>query len=250
MSSLKIALQYSFQNKSIAEIRTEKDLPYRYIILGTLSMLAILFWVFQHTINLNALGLSETWHVPFLVVCLLYITIISFIFAAICGYFSGLVGVTATPGSAIVIAGLLLTATLLKLMPETSFSHSPAYLLEIAAIIILVGCVITGIAAIANDNIQDLKTGHLLGATPWKQQVMLLFGTLISAAIIPLLMQLLFSVYGIGDVLPRPGMDQTHALATPPAMMMATIASHYHFPWHYMLTGAIVIGIFIIINRY
>lgn len=250
MDSLKIATQRCLQKKTTVAIRTEKDLPLRFILIGTLAMAAVLFGVFQHTLNLNLLGLSQSWHLPFLLVCLFYTLVVSFIFAAICGYFSGLVGVTATPGSAIVIAGFLLTAMLLKLMPNAHFVGSSAYLLEVAATIILVGCVVTGIAAISNDNIQDLKTGHLLGATPWKQQVMLLFGTLISAAVIPFLMQLLFSVYGIGDVLPRAGMDPAHVLAAPPAMMMATIALHQQFPWQYMLLGAIVITLFIAINRY
>lgn len=232
------------------KLRTERDLPARYIIVGTLSMLVVLFFVFQHTLDLNLLGLSQVWHLPFLLTCIVYLVIISFIFAAICGYFSGLVGVTATPGSAIVIAGFLLTAVLLTAIPQANLIKTPDCLLETAAAIVLMGCVITGIAAISNDNIQDLKTGHLLGATPWKQQVMLLFGTIISAAVIPFLMQVLFSVYGIGDVLPRPGMDQTHTLSAPTAMMLAAIALHHDFPWQYMLAGVAIVALFVVINRY
>ncbi len=253
-NSLKIAFEnfspHHFFANSNKLLRTEKDLPTPYILIGVLSMLMLLFWVFAHTLNLNLLGISQHWHTPFLLLCLIYLAVVSFIFSAICGYFSGLVGVTATPGSAIVIAGLLLTALLLTTIQTVDLAKSSAYLAEVAAMIILAGCVITGTAAISNDNIQDLKTGHLLGATPWKQQMMLLFGTIIAAAVIPFVMQVLLNVYGIGDVLPRPGMDPTHTLSAPTSMMMATIALHHSFPWQYMLIGVLIIGVFIMINRY
>lgn len=230
--------------------RTERDLPTIYLIGGTVSLLCVLFFVFQYTLNLHLLGLSDSAQVPFLLGCLVYLVVVGFIFSAICGYFSGLVGVSATPGSAIVIGGFLLTAALLNLIPHAQVTKLASYHREAAATIILIGCVIMGIAAIANDNIQDLKTGHLLGATPWKQQIMLLFGTLIAAAIIPWLMQLLFSAYGIGDVLPRPGMDQTRTLAAPVSMMMSTIALHHQFPWEYLLIGVGLTAVFIVINRW
>jgi putative OPT family oligopeptide transporter len=232
---------------------TEKDIPLAYIVAGTFCMLLILFWTFQSSINLSVLGISTFWQTPFIITSLLYILLLGFIFSAICGYFSGLVGVSATPGSAIVIAGFLLTGTILKALQEIHPVISEQQTSEYIAITILIGCVITGISAIANDNIQDLKTGHLIGATPWKQQVMLLFGAIISALLIPFIMQLLFSVYGIGDVLPKPFMDATHALSAPPAMMMATLSESVfrdQLPWGYMGIGAALTLFFIVINRY
>jgi putative OPT family oligopeptide transporter len=232
---------------------TETDLPGYFIAVGIFIMLTLLFFLLHDTINLNALGITHAWQTPFLLITLLYLLIIGVIFAAICGYFSGLLGVSATPGSAIVISGFLLTALILRSLNAFSAITTIPYLSEAAAMTILIGSIITGIAAIANDNIQDLKTGHLLGATPWKQEVMLLFGTLISAAVIPFVMQLLFNVYGIGDILPRPGMSQAHALAAPPAMMIASVAKsvfQHNIPWGFMLIGMGVVLIFIIINHY
>lgn len=252
---LKATIGRTFEDhaRTVQVERTEQDLPFRYITAGIFSMLILLFWVFHATLDLNKLGIATSWQIPFLLSSLAYMAILGFLFAAICGYFSGLVGVSATPGSAIVIAGFLLTGTLLKMMKDIHPIVSETQVLEYIAATILVGCVITGISAIANDNIQDLKTGHLIGATPWKQQVMLLFGAVIAATLIPFLMQLLFSVYGIGDVLPRPFMDPTHALAAPPAMMMATLAQsifRHQLPWNFMLMGVVISLFFIVINRY
>lgn len=234
-------------------ISTTQDIPFRYLVAGTFVMLILLFWLFQTMLNLNMLGLDKFWQTPFVLSSLIYITVVGFLFSAICGYFSGLVGVSATPGSAIVIAGFLLTGTILKTLQHLYPAVTQPQVLEYIAVTILIGCIITGISAIANDNIQDLKTGHLIGSTPWKQQVMLLFGALISAALIPFIMQLLFSVYGIGDVLPNPSMDPVHALSAPPAMMMAALAQsvfHSQLPWDYMLVGVLVTLFFILVNRY
>lgn len=253
LSGLKLAFKQMFQKTTHTiqlPLPTEKDLPARYIIAGIFIMLILLFWLFQAILNLDALGVHPAWQTPFLLSTLLYLLIISFIFSAICGYFSGLIGVSATPGSAIVIAGFLLTAFILRLLP---FEVSTHYLAEAAAMTVLVGCVITGSAAIANDNIQDLKTGHLLGATPWKQEIMLLFGVVISSFLIPYLMQVLFNVYGIGDVLPRAGMSAAHTLPVPPAMMIASVAQsvfHHELPWKFMLAGMGIIAIFLFLNRY
>ncbi len=78
--------------------------------------------------------------------------------------------------------------------------------------------VILATAAISNDNLQDLKTGHLVGATPWKQQVALLVGCVFGAlAIVPVL-NLLYQAYGFVGAMPREGMDASSALAAPQAI--------------------------------
>lgn len=119
------------------------------------------------------------------------------------------------------------------------------------AITIIIGSVVTGIAAIANDNTQDLKVGQLVGATPWKQQIMLLLGVIVSALVIPPVMQLLFDVYGIAGVMPHAGMDASQALPAPTAALMAAITEAVFrntLPWTMMLVGAAIVLFIIIIN--
>jgi putative OPT family oligopeptide transporter len=116
---------------------------------------------------------------------------------------------------------------------------------------IIIGSVVTGIAAIANDNTQDLKVGQLVGATPWRQQVMLLLGVVVSALVIPPVMQLLFDVYGIDGVLPHPGMDLSKTLPAPTAALMAAITEAVFqnaLPWNMMFFGAAIILALIVIN--
>ncbi|MFO3150088.1 OPT/YSL family transporter, partial [Legionella pneumophila serogroup 1] len=116
----------------------------------------------------------------------------------------------------------------------------------------IIGAVVTGIAAIANDNTQDLKVGQLVGATPWKQEVMLLLGVVISALVIPPVMQILFNVYGIAGVMPHAGMDVTQSLPAPTAALMAAITEavfRNSLPWNMMLAGSCIILLAIFLNR-
>lgn len=231
--------------------RTERDMPILYVLMGVVLMLLITFFLFIKI--MPNLGLTYSNIVLLSLFWILFICLIGFIFSAITGYFSGLVGVTASPGSAVVIAGLLITSllvyTLLWLFHGTRLSEQMLH--DGAAMAIIVVSILTGIAAIANDNIQDLKVGHLVGATPWKQQMMLLLGAMISVIIIPPVMQLLFQVYGIADVLPHVGMDPTEALPAPPAALMAALAQgvfHGSLPWSMLLVGAII-GIVLIVSQ-
>ncbi|AHE66570.1 putative oligopeptide transporter, OPT family [Legionella oakridgensis ATCC 33761 = DSM 21215] len=184
----------------------------------------------------------------------LYVLIIGFLFSVITAYFSGMVGVTASPGSSIVIAGILFAAWLLLsvLKLVASFPLSSKQLMAAEAITIIIGSVVTGIAAIANDNTQDLKVGQLVGATPWKQQLMLLLGVFISSLIIPPVMQLLFNVYGIAGVMPHPGMDISQTLPAPTAAMLSAVTEAVFrntLPWMMMLLGAAIIMLLIVLER-
>lgn len=240
---------------SIALPRTERDLPLLFIILGIIVMLVGAYYLFIDVLPIHAMGFNDSLTLPIVIGCLAYLLIIGFIFSAICGYFSGLVGVAASPGSAIVIAGVLFAALLLRMLMQI-FGDGVAsheHLLNGAAITIIVAGLVTGAAAIANDNIQDLKVGQIVGATPWKQQVMLLLGVLVAAAIIPWVMQLLFHVYGIADVLPHAGADPNQTLAAPPAAAMAVISQgvfNHDLPWDMLGVGAGIIAAFILLNTY
>ncbi|RUR11165.1 OPT family oligopeptide transporter [Legionella sp. km772] len=234
--------------------RTDKDLPLPFILMGTALMAAILFLFFQFIFPLAQAGLDHAYAPTLVFLGVLYVLFVGFLFSVITAYFSGMVGVTASPGSSIVISGMLFAAWLLLIVTDhlLPLPLSPQQIHAAEAITIIIGSVVTGIAAIANDNTQDLKVGQLVGATPWKQQVMLLLGVIISALVIPPVMQLLFNVYGIAGVMPHEGMDAAQSLPAPTAALMAAITEAVFrntLPWNMMFIGAGIILLAIIINR-
>ncbi len=251
--SIQVSMRAWAEKEQLRIPRTERDLPLS--VLGILLLLVCIgiYIFFNHSLNMDSLALGNI-TIPFLLLCLIYILIIGFILSTVCAYFSGLVGVSTTPGSSVIIVGMIITALLLRLGFTALHSVlSNQQLLDASGMTIIVGAIIASSAAIANDNIQDLKTGHLLGATPWKQQIMLIIGVIIAASISTPIMNLLFNVYGIGDVLPHAGMDPTKTLAAPPAAAMAAITAavfNHQLPWNYMGAGAVVVIIFIVLNQF
>ncbi len=234
--------------------RTDRDIPPIYISIGICLTLAVLFLLFQFLFPLDALKLPEIYGPGLVFMAVLYVLIIGFLFSVMTAYFSGMVGVTASPGSSVVIAGVLFAAYLLLaaihyLIP-LPLEHTQIVAAE--AVTIIIGSVVTGIAAIANDNSQDLKVGQLVGATPWRQQIMLLLGVLVSALVIPLVMQLMFSVYGIAGKMPHEGMDVTQSLPAPTAALLAAVTEAVFsgdLPWNMILMGGLLIAVIIVINR-
>lgn len=225
-----------------AVVRTERDLPLPIVGLGLVIFLSLSLGLVLWIVPLWHWPMTEQAKLLLLVAIFGYLLIMGFIFVTLCGYFSGLVGVSASPGSAIMIAGVVLAALgLVSFVHGHDILSTPSLHITAAALAILIGALITGMACIANDNIQDLKVGFLIGATPWKQQVMLLFGVAIAALVIPLVMNTLFNAYGIAGVLPHPHMNPSASLAAPPAAMMAALTQSVflgQLPWHMLAIGA------------
>lgn len=254
--SLKTSIRAVRSHKLSGEvsIRTEYDIPIHYVTAITILTAIALFFLLNHSFPLSQLAVGSVWHLPIVLASLFYILIVGFVFCAITAYFSGMVGVSASPGSAIIIAGMLMAALLL--MTFMNYHHvgglTQQQMLAAEAVTIIIGAIITGAAAISNDNTQDLKVGHLVGATPWKQQVMLILGVVVSAAVIPPIMQLLFDVYGIAGVMPHPGMDPTQTLPAPPAAVMAALTRavfHQNLPWGMLGVGGLIVLATIMTNR-
>lgn len=234
--------------------RTDKDIPMPFIMIGVLIMAAVLFLFFQFVFPLQQAGLDGDYSPTLVFGMVIYVLVIGFLFSVITAYFSGMVGVTASPGSSVVIAGILFAAWLLlsviNMVVPLPLSHAQIKAAE--AITIIIGSVVTGIAAIANDNTQDLKVGQLVGATPWKQQVMLLIGVVVSSLVIPPVMQVLFNVYGIAGVMPHEGMDVSQSLPAPTAALLAAVTEavfRHSLPWNMVLIGATIILGIVVCNR-
>lgn len=250
-----LRLSFTKNIEKLKPLRTEKDIPFAYVLLSASFISALLFLFFQFIFPLDKIGFSDDYWPTLIFLAVVYVFVIGFLFSVITGYFSGMVGVTASPGSSVIIAGMLLAAWLLfssmKWLIGPVFSSHQLQAAE--AVTIIIGSVITGIAAIANDNVQDLKVGHLLGATPWKQQLMLILGVVVSALVIPPVMQLLFDVYGIAGVMPHPNMDPSQSLPAPPAALMAAITQavfHRNLPWSMLWLGGGIIAILLLLNLF
>lgn len=248
--SLRISLQGLFQPlKQISP--SEQDIPLNYLLAGLGIVILSIYFLFDYLLPIHSLMFA--FPQLFIIGAVVYVLLIGFVFAALCGYFSGLVGVTASPGSAIVISGLLFMALILRgLLFFKGHGLLSSQLLNAAAVTIIIGAVVAGTACIANDNIQDLKVGHLIGAIPSQQQIMLILGVVVATLVIPYVMQLLFSVYGLTTVLPHAGMDPQQTLSAPPAAMMAGLTQgvfKHDLPWNRLAMGGVIILILIAINK-
>ncbi len=203
--------------------RTECDLSGIWIALLTLGLAAVLVAVFASFLGQAPAAQGRLW--PLVAYAVLFAFVFGFLVAAACGYMAGLVGSSTSPISgvgivAIVLVSLLMVAT----HRQDGLLASPEGLRLATALAIFTTAAVIAVASIANDNLQDLKTGWLVGATPWRQQVALLIGCLVGAAVISPVLDLLYNAYGFSGALPRPDMDPDRALSAPQATLMLAIA--------------------------
>ncbi|PYD63771.1 OPT family oligopeptide transporter [Gluconacetobacter entanii] len=214
------------------------DLPLRQVGLlagGISVVLTVMFIAF-----LAPFGGISAGTVGLALVGMLCCMLIGFLVSATCGYMAGIVGSSSSPISGICIVAVILIASLfvgmraLGLFPASVGDHGGiAFCLYILS-------ALTASAAISNDNLQDLKTGQLVGATPWRQQVALLIGCATGALVIPPVLNILYQTYGFVGYLPHPGMDPTHALAAPQPALMMMIASGiflHQLDWNMLAVG-------------
>jgi putative OPT family oligopeptide transporter len=207
--------------------RTERDTPMQWVGI-TLVLAAVpvaaLFAMFTESIGIGS----------FMAVVML---IAAFLFAAVAAYMAGLVGSSNNPISGVTIATILTSALLLVALLGTDSAIGPA-----AAV--LIGAVVACAAAIAGDNMQDLKAGHILGATPYKQQIMQVIGVVAAAFVMAPVLTLLLKAYGIGI----PTAAHPEPLAAPQATLMAAVAGGVFqggLPWT-MITVGMVVAVLII----
>jgi putative OPT family oligopeptide transporter len=197
--------------------RTEKDMPMKWIVMLIVGSIVPLFFVYQHFV--------QQAHVSLVMAAVMLV--VGFVFSAVAGYMAGIVGSSNNPISGVTISTVLISALLLLFLMGADAKNGPA-----AAI--LVGSVVCCAAAIAGDNMQDLKAGHILGATPWKQQVMQMVGTISAALVMAPVLTLLLKAYGFGT--------GDGALAAPQATLMAAVAEgvfEKNLPWTFIAIGVV-----------
>jgi len=207
---------------------TEHDTPMKFVLAGIVLFVLPIFAVYYNIVD--SLGIA------FLMAVVMVIT--GFLFSAVAAYMAGLVGSSNNPVSGITIATILFSSLLLVLLMGKEASTG-------AAAAIMIGAVVCTAAAIGGDNMQDLKAGFILGATPWKQQLMQAVGVISAVLVMAPILNLLLAAYGIG----APTAEHPDALLAPQATLMASVAKGVFgggLPWGMVWIGS-TIGIAIII---
>ncbi|WP_308035966.1 OPT family oligopeptide transporter [Neisseria cinerea] len=240
----------SFGSSAPATERAEQDLSPKAMIFWVLSMMLILGVSFYHFIGDSHITGGMAWLL--VVVCTLLASVIGFLIAAACGYMAGLVGSSSSPISGVGIVSIVIISLVLLVVGESGgLMADEANRKFLLALTLFCGSAVICVASISNDNLQDLKTGHLLKATPWRQQVALIIGCIVGALVISPVLELLYEAYGFTGAMPREGMDVAQALAAPQATLMATIASGifaHNLEWVYIFTGIVIGAVLIVVD--
>lgn len=217
--------------------RTEQDMPIGIVALVSILCfipMAVLLAFFLNGTTLASLTL------PLVIAGIIYIFIAGFFVAAATGYMAGLIGSSNSPVSGMAILSVVgASLVLLVVAKSVGTSGAPA----LVAYALLVTAVLLNVATISNDNLQDLKTGQLVDATPWKQQVALVIGVLFGSIIIPPILNVLNLAYGFGGT-------SAHALPAPQATLISTLAKGViqgQIDWGLIGLGALIgVGIVIV----
>lgn len=233
-----------------AEIpNTDRDMPFGWMIAGvavvsvlTYVLIVYILWHLNLPISPTELGLCA-------LATLIFVLVLGWLFAIISGYFVGLLGSTNAPLSGLLIMGVLLLGFLYMLSMKNIVATAA---LQITTLMVFAITLVAAISALSLENIQDLKAGQIIGATPWKQQIVLAVGVIAAAAVIGPILNLLFHAYGMGGVFPHSGMDPAQMLAAPQAGMIATIAQgvlHKHLESNMLLIGCALAVVIVIIDE-
>ncbi|MFT3898169.1 MAG: oligopeptide transporter, OPT family [Thermomonas sp.] len=220
--------------------RTEHDIPIGMVGAITLISFVPIAWLFGHFANASGLG-AQTW--TLVIGGLLYCVVMSFLVSAVCGYMAGLIGSSNSPLSGV---GILVVIGIALLLLAIKPMLGPGHEKGLVAFALFVTAVVFNVAAIANNNLQDLKTGQLVDATPSKQQWALLVGVLAGAAVIPPVLELVNKAYGFAGV---PGANPATALPAPQAGLISTLAQgviQNNIDWSLIEIGA-GIGVVLIV---
>ncbi|WP_439328056.1 OPT family oligopeptide transporter [Lonepinella sp. BR2357] len=228
--------------------RTTQDLsPKAMIYISLVSVVLIVLALYSF---LEPVGIEPAVAITLIVVCTLLAFVIGFLVAAACGYMAGLVGSSSSPISGIGIISVVITAIVLMLIGSSAGLLDTADGQKFLTALTLFSCsIVICTAAISNDNLQDLKTGYLIHATPWRQQVALIIGVIVGALVIAPVLDILYYSYGFTGAVPREGMDPSQVLSAPQATLMMTIANgifSHNLEWGYIFFG-IGLGVVVII---
>jgi len=213
----------------------DRDLSPPWIIALTAACLLITGWLAFTFVRSTVLAPSA---VTLTLIAIPFVLIGGFLIAGICGYMAGLIGASNSPISGVGILSIVLCASVLVFAVSPTTETRPA----LVAFALFVTAIVFACATISNDNLQDLKTGQLVGASPMRQQIALIVGVAAGASVIPFVLNLLTHAYGfagaanVGVVAPNP-------LPAPQATLISALAQGViggSLDWKMIGIGALV----------
>ena len=214
---------------------TDRDIPPSWIYVLTAACLIIsayLAYTFASSTVLAPSALKLT------LVAVPFVLIIGFVIAGICGYMAGLIGASNSPISGVGILSIVVCASLITLVVAPAVDTRQA----MVAFALFITAIVFACATISNDNLQDLKTGQLVGASPMRQQIALIVGVLAGAAVIPFVLNLLAKAYGFAGA-PNLNVVAANPLPAPQATLISALAQGViggHLEWTMLGIGALV----------
>ena len=220
-----------------------------YILIATVALIVISLYHF-----IAAAPISPELAVLLVVVCTFLAVFIGFFVAAASGYMAGLVGSSSSPISGIgIISVIVISLVLVTIGNSAGLFETADGQKFLTALTLFTASIVLTTATISNDNLQDLKTGLLVHATPWRQQVALIIGCFVGALVIAPVLEILYHAYGFSGALPRPDMDPAQALSAPQATIMTTISQGIFsnkLEWTYILSGVGLGAVLIVIDAF
>jgi putative OPT family oligopeptide transporter len=217
---------------AVAVAETERDLPMGAVLIGIALFVIPLFVLYFLVVGSIGVALAMA----------VIMIVAGFLFSSVSGYMAGLVGSSNNPVSGITICTILFASLVLMWMVGGKSAIG-------AVAVVFIGAVVCNAAAVAGDNLQDLKAGQLVGATPWRQQVMLMVGVVASAAVMAPVMNVLLYAYGIGE----PAHAGVKALPAPQANLVKSVAEGMFggtLPVGMIAIGAVIGALIIILDLY
>ena len=199
-----------------ADDDSDRDLSPRWILILTVACLAVTGWLAYAFARSTVLADSS---LKLTLIAVPFVLIAGFLIAGICGYMAGLIGASNSPISGVGILSIVLCASVLILAVAPTEVTRPA----LVALALFVTAIVFACATISNDNLQDLKTGQLVGASPWRQQVALIVGVAAGAAVIPWVLNLLATAYGFAGA-PNVNVVAANPLPAPQATLISALA--------------------------
>lgn len=220
-----------------------------YILIATVALIVISLHHF-----IAAAPISPELSILLVVVCTFLAVFIGFFVAAASGYMAGLVGSSSSPISGIgIISVIVISLVLVSIGNASGLFETVDGQKFLTALTLFTASIVITTACISNDNLQDLKTGLLVEATPWRQQVALIIGCFVGALVIAPVLEILYHAYGFSGALPRPDMDPSQALSAPQATLMTAISQSIFtnkLEWTYILTGVGLGAVLITIDAF
>jgi putative OPT family oligopeptide transporter len=213
----------------------DRDLPPVWILILTVACLLIAGWLAFRFARSTVLAPSA---VSLTLVAVPFVLLGGFLIAGICGYMAGLIGASNSPISGVGILSIVLCASLLILVVAPTAGTQPA----LVAFALFITAIVFACATISNDNLQDLKTGQLVGASPMRQQIALIVGVAAGASVIPFVLNLLARAYGFAGA-PNAHVVAQNPLPAPQATLISALAQGViggNLQWKMIGIGALV----------